>query len=92
MKSNFFNLYFLFLPLEPIEMWTVLPRDEYIYPNFYQCHNLYTKYKETRAHFLDITNDVKEGTYAINKKLGLHKKENMIDVFLLLDLIHTREV
>lgn len=73
-------------------MWTVLPSEEYLYPNFYQCQNLHTRYKEIRAHFLDIIDVVKEGTYAINKKLGLDKKENMIDAFLILDLIHTREV
>ena len=73
-------------------MWTVLPSEEYLYPNFYNCQNLHNWYKEIRSNFIEITNEVKEGTLKINKKLGFQNKHDMIDAFLLLDLIHTREV
>eukprot|EP00111_Clytia_hemisphaerica_P023921 TCONS_00070477-protein len=76
---------------EPIEMWTVRSQEEYLYPNFYQCPNLNRHFKVAKKDFINFRPDIREITIDINKKLGLVEKEQMIDVFHLLDLMHTRE-
>lgn len=75
---------------EPLSLFTVLPQDEYLYPNFHNCKNLKAWFRHLQPNMLTCLPGIEEDSVLINQLLGINEKKDMINMFHVLDLVHTR--